>query len=222
MIESWFKFHWNFFPGIQLTISQHWFRFGYIHATTHHLNQCWNILDRTFRNKLQWNFNKIYTFSFKKKHLKMSSGKWRPFCLGLNVLTSNEVKHFLDLNWTVAILDSSPDPLSHDCTRICTQLPYHSRALISDPGICSYFPRKTVIKTLHLDVTNGTGNFHGKYSARNVTVNECIKLIRYYQLMILKVSELNFILEDIKYIFAFPIISQQQMAQVVVILPCGT
>ena len=36
------------------------------------------------------NFNeiiiKIHTFSFKKIHLKMSSGKWRPFCLGLNVL----------------------------------------------------------------------------------------------------------------------------------------
>ena len=30
--------------------------------------------------------NKIYTFSIKKRHLKMSSGKWRPFCLGLNVL----------------------------------------------------------------------------------------------------------------------------------------
>ena len=28
----------------------------------------------------------IYKFSFKKMHLKMSSGKWRPFCLGLNVL----------------------------------------------------------------------------------------------------------------------------------------
>ena len=28
---------------------------------------------------------KIHTFSFKKMHLKMS-GKWRPFCLGLNVL----------------------------------------------------------------------------------------------------------------------------------------
>ena len=25
-------------------------------------------------------------FSFNKMHLKMSSGKWRPFCLGLNVL----------------------------------------------------------------------------------------------------------------------------------------
>ena len=37
------------------------------------------------------NFNeiviKILTFSFKKMHLKMSSGKCRPFCLGLNVLT---------------------------------------------------------------------------------------------------------------------------------------
>ena len=36
------------------------------------------------------NFNeisiKIHTFSFKKICLKMSSGKWRPFCLGLNVL----------------------------------------------------------------------------------------------------------------------------------------
>ena len=28
----------------------------------------------------------IHTFSFKKIHLKMSSGKWPPFCLGLNVL----------------------------------------------------------------------------------------------------------------------------------------
>ena len=28
----------------------------------------------------------IQTLSFKKIHFKMSSGKWRPFCLGLNVL----------------------------------------------------------------------------------------------------------------------------------------
>ena len=28
----------------------------------------------------------INTFSFKKMHLKMPSGKWSPFCLGLNVL----------------------------------------------------------------------------------------------------------------------------------------
>ena len=28
----------------------------------------------------------IQTFSFKKMHFKMASAKWRPFCLGLNVL----------------------------------------------------------------------------------------------------------------------------------------
>ena len=37
------------------------------------------------------NFNEILigiqTFSLKKMHFKMSSAKWRPFCLGLNVLT---------------------------------------------------------------------------------------------------------------------------------------
>ena len=29
-------------------------------------------------------FNGIYTFALKKMHLKMSSGRWRPFCGGLN------------------------------------------------------------------------------------------------------------------------------------------
>ena len=31
----------------------------------------------------------IYIFSFMKMHLKLSSGVWRPFCLGLNVLTDD-------------------------------------------------------------------------------------------------------------------------------------
>ena len=33
----------------------------------------------------------IQTFSFKKMPLKMSSAKWRPFCLGLNVLTKDQI-----------------------------------------------------------------------------------------------------------------------------------
>ena len=38
----------------------------------------------------------IQTFSFKKMHLKMASANWRPFCLGLNVLTfwSQKWPHF--------------------------------------------------------------------------------------------------------------------------------
>ena len=35
----------------------------------------------------------IHTFSFKKIQLKLSSGKWRPFCLGLNVLIHIYVPH---------------------------------------------------------------------------------------------------------------------------------
>ena len=33
----------------------------------------------------------IQTFSFKEIHFKMSSGKWRPFCLGLNVLNDMDL-----------------------------------------------------------------------------------------------------------------------------------
>ena len=55
---------------------------------SHYLNQCWNIVNWTIANKLQWNFHQIYTFSFKKMHLKLPSGNWRPFCFGLNVLIS--------------------------------------------------------------------------------------------------------------------------------------
>ena len=43
----------------------------------------------------------IPTFSFKKMRLKVSSAKWRPFCLGLNVLSkikawiNNHAHHFM-------------------------------------------------------------------------------------------------------------------------------
>ena len=37
------------------------------------------------------NFREILIFSFKKMHFKMPSGKWRPFCLGINMLTNTEI-----------------------------------------------------------------------------------------------------------------------------------
>ena len=45
------------------------------------------LLIRTFRTHFSEIVSEIHTFSFKKMHFKMSSGKWRPSCLGLNVLT---------------------------------------------------------------------------------------------------------------------------------------
>ena len=48
----------------------------------------WTNDDILLIGHLGTNFSEIWigiqTFSFKKMHLKMSSAKWRPFCLGLN------------------------------------------------------------------------------------------------------------------------------------------
>ena len=46
----------------------------------------WDIVKYNFRNKLREILTESYTFSLKKMHLNMPSGKWRPLCLGLNVL----------------------------------------------------------------------------------------------------------------------------------------
>ena len=54
---------------------------------SHCLNQCC-IVNWTLGNKLQLNLNR--NLAFKKMYSKMSSGKRRPFCLGLNVLSRPE------------------------------------------------------------------------------------------------------------------------------------
>ena len=42
----------------------------------------------------------IHTFLLMQMHLKMSSGKWQPFCLGLSVLSITMVTEETDLNRT--------------------------------------------------------------------------------------------------------------------------
>ena len=52
------------------------------------------LLIRTLGTNFSELSSEIHIFSLRKMHLKMSSGKWRPFCLGLNELTacnSNQV-----------------------------------------------------------------------------------------------------------------------------------
>ena len=44
------------------------------------------LLIRTLGTNFSEILSGIHVFSFKKMHFKMSSAKWRPFCLGLNVL----------------------------------------------------------------------------------------------------------------------------------------
>ena len=55
----------------------------------------WTIAGILLIGPLGTNFSEIFIgiqrFPFKKMHLKMSSAKWRPFCLGLNVLKHSSI-----------------------------------------------------------------------------------------------------------------------------------
>ena len=60
--------------------------------------------------------NEIHILSFRKMHLKMSSGKWRPFCLGLNELILWSPRKIVDYGWrlTVNVVFCPPPPVSSD------------------------------------------------------------------------------------------------------------
>ena len=49
----------------------------------------------TLRTNFSEILSEIYTFSLKKMHLKMSSAKWRPLCLGLSVSTQYHTRILL-------------------------------------------------------------------------------------------------------------------------------
>ena len=93
---------------LYLKIDQGTYGYGYnylIMTRTHSLHRSWQIAIREYimvtlrhvnafringtlcRESIDLIFIEIYIFSFKKMRLKMSSGKCRQFCLGLNVLS---------------------------------------------------------------------------------------------------------------------------------------
>ena len=70
---------------------------------SHYLNQCWNIINWTLVNKIQWNFPQNATISWKKMaaispeifltkfYLKMTSAKCQPFCINLSASKIDEL-----------------------------------------------------------------------------------------------------------------------------------
>ena len=66
--------------------------------------------------------SEIHAFSFKKMHLKMSSAKWRPFCLGLNNLNITSAVTHLWLRshqaWMTPRLESDGTAHPHDLKQI--------------------------------------------------------------------------------------------------------
>ena len=65
MYEFRIRFHWILFPGVQLTIFQHWFRqwFGARQATSQYLNQGWFVNWRIYAS---FGLNELSAFSFMK------------------------------------------------------------------------------------------------------------------------------------------------------------
>ena len=101
IIVFWLKFHWNLLLRVWFT---HWGHVTHICISKITIIGSDNGLSCGLCQAIIWtnagiflfghigrNFNEIlieiYTFPFKKRHFKMSSGIWQPFCLSLNVLT---------------------------------------------------------------------------------------------------------------------------------------
>ena len=53
----------------------------------------------------------IQTFSLKKKHFKVSSGKWRPFCFGLSVLNDRHLQQILSVRYSKLLPGNYGNPL---------------------------------------------------------------------------------------------------------------
>ena len=80
---AWKLIQWG--RDTHICVGNHWLRKWLVALSTpkHYLNQWWNIVYWTINNNISI---EIHTFSITNMHLKSSSAKWRPLCLGLNVL----------------------------------------------------------------------------------------------------------------------------------------
>ena len=105
-LNQWWWDYWQMYASFGLNELTHWGRVAHICVGNLTIIGSDNGLSPGRRQAITWtnvrilligpsgtNFSEvlieIQAFSFKKMHLKMSSAKWRPFCLGLNELNNN-------------------------------------------------------------------------------------------------------------------------------------
>ena len=77
----------------------------------------------------------IHTFSFKKMHLKISSAKWRLFCLGLNELR--------DVAWRMCLWHH----FVPDRQRVCTVCPTWQKASSPNQKAVRYGAKPVLLQT---------------------------------------------------------------------------
>ena len=104
-------------------MNQHWFRQWLVAwpAPSHYLNQWWDNVNRTLRNKLQWNFKRHWYIFIQENAFENAVWNGRPFSFSLNVLrttwkqsTTRQYRHIMGC--TVACVHSAPSsPLLPCC-----------------------------------------------------------------------------------------------------------
>ena len=113
----------------------------------------------------------IYIFSFKKMHLKISSGKWRPYLLGLNVFMNATRKQLQRNNTkTLYMYNAFGERLYVHRIRawlhslLGTRI-HHPFVTIFTPRVCSRIPKVPHIHTAkivwHIDASESTINSNG-------------------------------------------------------------
>ena len=83
-------------------------------ARCHYLSQWWSSVYWALENKLEI-LTEMYAFQFKKLHVEMPSGKWRPFCLGLNVLSLLPLWGFFHKHRYNRVVPSKCTHRNHSC-----------------------------------------------------------------------------------------------------------
>ena len=81
--------HWDQVTHIcVIELGHHWFRQWLVVclAPSHYLDQCWKIFNWTFRNKLQWNFNRNSNIFIQEVAFENVVCKIASICLSLNEL----------------------------------------------------------------------------------------------------------------------------------------
>ena len=128
LVASMWIYQYALFTYIYIRVSKlghHWFRLWLATclAPSHHLKKCWLIVETSGTTFTAISI-KIKTFASRKRNLKMSSTKWRPFLRGLNILTLYVPVPYIDLHVgdqiklsTSSCILSSISPFANICHR---------------------------------------------------------------------------------------------------------
>ena len=89
-----------------LRVNHHWFKYWFVAwlAPSHYLNQCWNIVNGTLRNKLQWNLKQnsyifIHENAFENVIYEMGAISSRPQCV--NVFSVLVMDTYASVKWVI-------------------------------------------------------------------------------------------------------------------------